>query len=130
MVEAHMKKEEEVKIPGYLAALKDDGRNNSDGIMIAVRDKIKERSMQIQHEKSIDQGLWKEIDKEKSIIKIGLIYAPQEFVATVTELKKMYESITKEIQEAREHKQQVIAIGNFNVKVGTTIQGTKEGGTK
>ena len=95
--------------------------------MIAVIDKIKARNMQIQHEKSIGQGLWKEIDKEKNIIKIGLIYAPQEFVTTVRELKKMYESITKEIQEAREHKQQVIAIGNFNVKVGTTIQGTKEG---
>ena len=107
--------------------MKDDGRNNSDGIMIAVIDKIKARNMQIQHEKSIGQGLWKEIDKEKNIIKIGLIYAPQEFVTTVRELKKMYESITKEIQEAREHKQQVIAIGNFNVKVGTTIQGTKEG---
>ena len=42
----------------------------------------------------------------------------------------MYESITKEIQEARGHKQQVIVIGDFNVKVGTTIQGNKETITK
>ena len=40
--------------------------------------------------------------------------------------KKMYESITKEIQEAREHKQQLIVLGEFNAKVGTTIQGNKE----
>ena len=42
----------------------------------------------------------------------------------------MYESITKEIQEAREHKQQVIAIGHFNVEVGAAIQGNKETITK
>ena len=42
----------------------------------------------------------------------------------------MYESITKEIQEAREHKQQVIVIGDFNAKVGTAIQGNKETITK
>ena len=38
----------------------------------------------------------------------------------------MYESITKEIQEAREHKHQVIVLGDFNAKVETTIQGNKE----
>ena len=42
----------------------------------------------------------------------------------------MYEYIAKEIQEAREHKQQVIVIGNFNAKVGTAIQGNKETITK
>ena len=38
----------------------------------------------------------------------------------------MYESITKEIQEAREHKQQVIVLGDFNAKVGTATQDNKE----
>ena len=40
--------------------------------------------------------------------------------------KKFYESITKETQKAREHKQQVVVLGDFNVKVGTTIQVNKE----
>ena len=38
----------------------------------------------------------------------------------------MYESNTKEIQEAREHKQQLIVLRHFNTKVGTTLQGNKE----
>ena len=38
----------------------------------------------------------------------------------------MYESNTKEIQEAREHKQQLIVPRDFNTKVGTTLQGNKE----
>ena len=43
---------------------------------------------------------------------------------------KFYESITKETQKAREHKQQVVVLGDFNVKVGTTIQVNKETITK
>ena len=39
---------------------------------------------------------------QKISIKVGVICAPQENVTPVRELKKMYESITKEIQEARE----------------------------
>ena len=44
------------------------------------------------------------MNNKKIIIKVGVIYAPQENVTPVRELKKMYESITKEIQEARKHK--------------------------
>ena len=58
--------------------------------------------MQIQHEKSIGQALWVQMDNQKISIKVGVIYAPQENVTPVRELKKMYESITKEIQEPRE----------------------------
>ena len=82
--------------------------------------------MQKQNEKSIGQALWVQIDNENIIIKVGVIYAPQENVTPVRELKKMYESITKEIQEAREQQQQVIVIGDFNAKVRTATQGNKE----
>ena len=61
--------------------------------------------MQMQHGKSIGQALWVQIDNKKISIKIGVIYAPQENVTPVRELKKLYEGITKEIQEARQHKQ-------------------------
>ena len=70
--------------------------------MIAVKNYIKTISMQIQHEKSIGQALWVQMDNQKISIKVGVIYAPQENVTPVRELKKMYESITKEIQEPRE----------------------------
>ena len=45
--------------------------------MIAVKDNIKTISMQIQHEKSIGQALWVQIDNQKISIKIGVIYAPK-----------------------------------------------------
>ena len=42
----------------------------------------------------------------------------------------MYESITTEMQKVREHKQQVVILGDFNAKEETTIQGNKETITK
>ena len=63
--------------------------------MIAVKDNIKTISMQVQHEKRIRQPLWVQIDNKKIVIKIEVIYAPQENVTPVRELKKLYESITK-----------------------------------
>ena len=63
--------------------------------MIAVKDNIKTISMQVQHEKRIRQALWVQIDNKKIVIKIEVIYAPQENVTPVRELKKLYESITK-----------------------------------
>ena len=55
---------------------------------------------------------------------------PQDNGAPVRDLNKNYESITKEIQEARKHKQEVIVLGDFNAKVGTTRVSTKEVLTK
>ena len=43
-----MLKEEEITIPGYETVFREDGTNNSGGIMIAVKDKIKTISMQIE----------------------------------------------------------------------------------
>ena len=54
------------------------------------------------------------------------MYAPQDNGTPVRDSKKMYESINKEIQEARELKQQVILLG----EVGTTMQDSKEVLTK
>ena len=90
------------------------GDDDSGGIMIAVKGNNETNTTW----KSISQALWVQIDNQKIIIKVEVTYAPQENVTPARELKKMYESITKEIQEAREHKQQVIAIGHFNVEVG------------
>ena len=55
---------------------------------------------------------------------------PQDNGTSVIGLNKNYESITKEIQEARKHKQEVIVLGDFNAKVGTTRVSTKEVLTK
>ena len=67
IVETHMLKEEEITIPGYETVFREDGANNSGGIMVTFKDNIETKSMQIQHEKSIDQALRVQIDNQKSI---------------------------------------------------------------
>ena len=67
IVETHMLKEEEITIPGYETVFREDGANNSGGIMVTFKDNIETKSIQIQHEKSIDQALRVQIDNQKSI---------------------------------------------------------------
>ena len=43
----------------------------------------------MKHEKSIGQALWVQLDKQNVSIKEGVIYAPQENVTPVRELKCM-----------------------------------------
>ena len=71
-----------------------------------------------------------QIQNQKISINIGVMYTPQDNGTPVGDLKKKYESITKEIQEVREHKQQVIVLRDFTAKVGTKIQGNKDVLTK
>ena len=69
-----MLKEEEITIPGYETAFREDRTNNSGGIMITVKDNVKTISIQTQHGKSIGQALWVQLDNQKISIKIGVIY--------------------------------------------------------
>ena len=124
-----MLKEEGITIPWHKKFLIEDGTNISGRIVIAVRGNIK-TSMQMQNEKSIGQTLGMQIQNQKMSINIGIMYTPQDNGTPVWDLKKMYESITKEIQEAREHEQQVIVLGDFNAKAGITIQSNKDVLTK
>ena len=69
------------------------------------------------------------LDKNRSKIGIGVVYAPQENV-TSNELKVMHNNISKPISIAQEERQQVLILGDFNAKVGTYIEGNKPTVTK
>ena len=125
-----MLKGEGITIPGHKTFFREVGTNISDRIMIAVKGNIKRISMQMQNGKNIVQTLWMQIQNQKISINIGVMYTPQDNGTPVGDLKKKYESITKEIQEVREHKQQVIVLRDFTAKVGTKIQGNKDVLTK
>ena len=66
-----------------------------------------------------------QIQNQQISINIGIMYTPQDNGTPIWDLKKMYESITKEIQEAREHEQQVIVLGDFNAKLEQQYKATK-----
>ena len=58
IVETHMQKEEEIQIPGYSLAYRNGRSANSGGILIGVRDNIKNISLELTQESKVGQSLW------------------------------------------------------------------------
>ena len=71
-------KEEEIRIPGYSQIFRNDKSGNNGGIMLllAVKENIKTVTLEVTQEKEIKQSLWILLNKNKSKIRIGVIYAP------------------------------------------------------
>ena len=127
LVETHLQKEEEIRIPGYSQIFRNDRSGNSGGIMLAVKENIKTVTLEVTQEKEIGQSLWILLDNNRSKIRIGVIYAPQENVTSNNELKVMYNNISKQISIAQEERQQVLILGDFSAKIHTYIvQGQKD----
>ena len=73
-----------------------------------MKENIRTVTLEIAQEKEIGQSLWMLPDNNRSKNKIGIIYTPQENVAPNSELKIMYNSISKQILIAQDKKQQVL----------------------
>ena len=127
IVETHMQKEEEIQIPGYSLVYRNDRSAKSGGILIGVRDNIKNISLELTQENKVDQSLWILVTNTKKKIRVG---APQENVTPNNELKIMYEDIREQIKIGKEEKQQILILGDFNAKIGAAIECNKTQVTK
>ena len=108
IVETHMQKEEEIQIPGYSLVYCNHRSANSEGILIGVRDNIKNISLELKQENNVGQSLWILVRNTKKKIRVGVIYAQQENVTPNNQLKIMYEDIREQIKIGKEEKQQTI----------------------
>ena len=129
MVETHLSKEEQIQIPGY-KIFRNDGTNNSRGILIAIKEKLKTIVVEVNREEEIGQTLWVLLNNQKTQVRMGVIYGPQENVTPNSELKKLYESISDQVDIGKENNQQIIILGDFNAKIGNYIKNNKEMITK
>ena len=129
IVETHMQKDEEIQIPGYSLVYRNDRSAKSGGILIGVRDNIKNISLELTQENKVGQSLWILVTNTKEKIGVGVIYAPQENVTPNNELK-MYEDIGEQIKIGKAEKQQILILGDFNAKIGAAIEGNKTQATK
>ena len=57
IVETHMQKEEEIQVPGYGLVYRNDRSAKSGGILIGVRDNIKNISLELTQENKVGQSL-------------------------------------------------------------------------
>ena len=129
MVETHLSKEEQIQIPGY-KIFRNDGTNNSRGILIAIKEKLKTIVVEVNREEEIGQMLWVLLNNQKTQVRMGVIYGPQENITPNSKLKKLYESISDQVDIGKENNQQIIILGDFNAKIGNYIKNNKETITK
>ena len=73
IVETHMQKEEEIQIPGYSLVYRNDRSAYSGGILIGVRDNIKNISLELTQENKVGQSLWILLANTKKKIRMGVI---------------------------------------------------------
>ena len=81
IVETHRQKEEEIQIPGLRSLAYRNGKSaNSGGILIGVKDNIKNISLESIQENKVDQSFWILDKNTNKKIRVGVIYTPQENV--------------------------------------------------
>ena len=69
------------------------------------------------------EQMWVRISNGRINVRIGLIYAPQESRTKKAELKRMYDKIKEQIEIGRNNKQKILALGDFNCKIGEEVKG-------
>ena len=72
-------------MPGYNLVYCNDRSANSGGILIGVRDNVKNSSLELTQENKVGQSLWILLTDTKKKIRVGVIYAPQENLTTNNE---------------------------------------------
>ena len=130
LVETRLQKEEEIRMPGHSQIFRNNRSRNSGGIRLAVKENIRTVTLEVIQEKEIGQSLWILLDNNRSKIRTGVIYAPQENVTANNELKIMYNNVSRQISIVQEETQQVLILRDFNAKVDTYIEGNKPTVTK
>ena len=63
--------------------------------------------------------------QRKKLDRVGVIYAPQENVTPNNESKIIDEDIREQIKIGKEEKQQILILGDFNLKIRAAIEGNK-----
>ena len=130
IVETHLMDEDDLKFDGYSPPLRNDRDCFGGGILVAVRDEIKNICTVVLKKSKIGEMLWLVIDNGNVKVRLGVIYAPQESRTSKQELKVMYQDIKDQVSQAREKGQKVLIMGDFNAKIGDAVKGNKSEVTK
>ncbi len=116
---------ERFEIDGYHVR-RNDRKGKGGGILLAVRNEIKNITTETHRTEEGYESIWIVIDNTKVKLKMGVLYMPQESETPKEAMKEIYKDIRKEIQEGKKNNQKVIMIGDMNCKIGNKIEGNKE----
>ena len=121
LVETHLP-DEDIKIDGYSKLFFNNNTSDSGGILIGVKDVLRNITTEVHRFNEVGQSLWITLDNNKVSLRVGVIYAPQESQTRKNKLSIMYSDIERQIEIAADKKQKLLLLGDFNCKVGDAIQ--------
>ena len=101
ITETHLIKKEKMDIEGY-DLHRNEKTNLAGGILIGVREEIKNICTVVEESSDIGETLWIVIANNRIKLRLGAIYAPQESRTSKESLKKMYENIGEQVLKAKE----------------------------
>ena len=125
VVETKLAQMGDFDIPGYKTLMMNRDENGG-GLMISVKDELKNIVVECEEKNEVGEAKWILIDNGRNKIRLGLLYAPQENKTSKKQLKVMYKELQEQVERARANKQEIILLGDFNCKVGNIISGNHE----
>ena len=99
---------------------------NNGGILASLKDNIETLTIKIYTEEKFGQQLWILVDNKNIRMKLGIRYAPQENTTLNKNLKIMYSAIKQQIKQAKQQKQNIEIVADFNAKIWKRIKTKKE----
>ena len=125
LVETKLAVKGDIDIEGYRSWPMNRDQNGG-GIIILIKKELKNIVLVNEKQQEVGEIMWITITNGRTNIRLGVVYAPQESETTVTRLKEMYKKISMQIEEAKKQNQNVVLVGDFNCKVGSTVEGNTE----
>ena len=129
LAETKLGEKEEIEMEGYTPYPMNRNEHGG-GIMLLVKEELEHIAVEVDKQKEVGEVMWITLSNKRNNIRLGVVYAPQESKVKVDKLSHMYKEIKKQIKEAKNRKQDVLIVGDFNCKVGTAITGNTEEITK
>ena len=116
-----MIEKEKITFEGY-KTYRNDRDNDGGGIMIGIQRQLEKITTIVEKQKVDGESLWILINNKQLAIRVGAIYAPQESRTSKEKYKVMYQKIEEQILMAKQHKQHLLMMGDFNCKIGKSIK--------
>ena len=84
---------DKVVMEGY-TIYRNDRNGDGGGVLIAIKDVLKE--IMVEESKRKEESIWRSLTNNKTNIRIGIVYNPQENKTTKDELEEVYGRIESE----------------------------------
>ena len=123
LVETKLRDGEPFEIEGY-NIIRVDRRGEGGGVLIGYKNKLNNMVTVVRKEREDCEIVWVKLDNKKVRARIGVVYMPQENVP-LRIIKRIYDTIMEEIEEAIQQGEKLILLGDLNCKIGEEIEGNK-----